>query len=291
MFDQELWQRLGREFKNLVPLFRYLILQTETHAFCLALACAALIGFYPACLVMLAVLKHILRWNAAYEVFIDTLRLYYPTNQEFLIRNLEGNLPSRGVQLGSLVWILLAATGIFVPLETGFNRLWQVREDRPYWLNQIVGFQLAVGCSLMALVFVSISTGLQFIVDYFPTEILRRTLDYVVIRAVTTCFLIATICAFYKFLPNKKIKTRDVLPAAILAGIMAELVRMIYGLLVPLTNLSSTQGPYVVSVTFVLLAYFETFVVLGGAFLASRTDRYPWMGFLRTKSSGTIDRS
>ena len=132
MFERELWLRLGREFKNLIPLFRYLILQTETHAFCLALACAALIGFYPACLVMLSVLKHILRWNAAYNVFIDTLRLYYPTGQEFLIHNLEVSLPSRSVELGSLFWILLAATGIFVPLETGFNRLWQVREDRPY---------------------------------------------------------------------------------------------------------------------------------------------------------------
>src|SRR3954471_10387531 len=112
--------RLGRELKNLVPLFRYLILQTETHAFCLALACAALIGFYPTCLVMLSVLKHVLHWDAAYYVFIDTLRLYYPRDQEFLIRNLENSLPSRSIELGSLVWILLAATGIFVPLETGF---------------------------------------------------------------------------------------------------------------------------------------------------------------------------
>lgn len=291
MFDRELWLRLGREFKNLIPLFRYLILQTETHAFCLALACAALIGFFPACLVMLTILKHILRWNAAYNVFIDTLRLYYPTAQEFLIHNLEVNLPSRSVEVGSLFWVLLAATGIFVPLETGFNRLWQVREDRPYWLNQIVGFLLAVGCSLMALGFVAISTGLQFIVHFFPTEILRRGLDYVVIRAVTTCFLIATIYAFYKFLPNKKIETREILPAAILAGIMADLVRMIYTFVLPATNLNATQGPYFVSVSFVLLAYFETFVVLGGAFLASRTDRYPWMGFLRTKSSGTIGHS
>jgi membrane protein len=288
MIDRELLLRVGREFKNLVPLFRYLILQTETHAFCLALACAALIGFYPTCLVMLSVLRHILKWDAAYNVFIDTLRLYYPHDQDFVIRNLESSLPSTTVEIGSLVWILLAATGIFVPLETGFNRLWQVREDRPYWANQIVGFLLAVGCSLLALVFVAISTFLEFFVAFFPTDILRRGLDYVVIRTVTTCFLIVTICALYKFLPNKKIATREVLPAAILAGMIAELVRMIYTLVLPETNLSKTQGPFVVSVSFVLLAYFETFVVLGGAFLASRTERYPWMGFLRTKSSGTI---
>src|SRR5262245_8665277 len=101
MFDGELSLRLWRELKNLVPLFRYLILQTETHAFCLALACAALVGFYPTCLVMLSVLKHILHWDAAYNVFIETLRLYYPRDQEFLIRNLETSLPGRAVELGS----------------------------------------------------------------------------------------------------------------------------------------------------------------------------------------------
>jgi uncharacterized BrkB/YihY/UPF0761 family membrane protein len=145
-----------------------------------------------------------------------------------------------------------------------------------------------VGCSLLALAFVVVSTALQAAVDYVPTEILRRSLDYLVIRGVTTCFFIATICALYTFLPNKKIQVREVLPAAILAGIMAELVRMIYTLVLPLTNLTATQGPYFVSVSFVLLAYFETFVVLGGAFLATQTERYPWMGFLRTKSSGTM---
>ena len=136
--------------------------------------------------------------------------------------------------------------------------------------------------------FVAISTFFEFFVGFLPTEILRQGLDYVVIRTVTTCFLIVTICALYKFLPNRKIATREVLPAAILAGMMAELVRMIYTLVLPETNLSTTQGPFVISVSFVLLAYFETFVVLGGAFLASRTERYPWMGFLRTKTSGTI---
>ena len=59
MFDRVLVTRLVREIKNLFPLFRYLILQTETHAFCLALAAAALIGFFPSCLVMLTVFKYI----------------------------------------------------------------------------------------------------------------------------------------------------------------------------------------------------------------------------------------
>jgi hypothetical protein len=73
------------------------------------------------------------------------------------------------------------------------------------------------------------------------------------------------------------------MPAAILAGMMAELVRVIFVRVVP--DLYPTQGPFAISVTFLLLVYFETFVVLGCAFLASRTERYPWIGFLPRKRS------
>ena len=90
-----------------------------------------------------------------------------------------------------------------------------------------------------------------------------------------------TIFALYKFLPNKKIDARQVFPAAVLAGAIAELVRVVFVHLFP--DLYPTQGPFAISVTFLVLVYFETFVVLGCAFLASRTERYPWMGFLPLK--------
>src|SRR5213593_1354819 len=286
MLERDVWARVAREIKNLFPLFRYLILQTETHAFCLALACAALLGFYPACLVLLALLKYILHWNAAYVVLLDTLRTYYPAGQQFLIESLEGNVARLGgrVELRSLMWILLGAAGVFIPLEAGLNRLWQVREDRPYWLNQIVGFTLTVACSAIALLFVAISTGLHAMIVYLPVEFVQTVARFAVIRTTITCLFVVTIFAFYKFLPNKKIQTVQVLPAAIIAGVMAEVVRTLFSRVLPLLRLSTTQGPFSITVSFLLLVYFETFVVLGGAFLASQAERYPWMGFLKSRT-------
>jgi membrane protein/epoxyqueuosine reductase len=285
MFDRDLWRRLAGEAGNLFPLFRYLILQTETHAFCLALSAAALLGFFPACLAMLGVFKNILRWDGAYDVLLVTIQTYFPVDQEFVIRNLKAHLVTlrHGAELGSLVWILLGAAGVFIPLETALNRLWHVHADRPYWLNQIVGFTLTVVCTMLGLLFLSISAGLHRVVNQLPFSFVRGTMRFVVIRSTMTCFFIVTIFALYKFLPNKKIDARQVLPAAILAGFMAELVRVIFVLIVP--DLNPTQGPFAVSVTFLLLVYFETFVVLGCAFLASQTERYPWLGFLPLKRS------
>src|SRR6266478_4886835 len=133
MTDQDFWGRLEREIKNLFPLFRYLLIQTETHAFCLALAGAALLAFFPSCLVMLAIFKNILHWDNAYKVLLDTLQAYFPVNQDFVVRNLRVTLDRMGrrTEIASLLWVLLGAAGIFIPLETGLNRLWKVLEDRP----------------------------------------------------------------------------------------------------------------------------------------------------------------
>src|SRR5436190_23897603 len=114
-------RRLTGELKNLVPLFRYLVLQTETHAFCLGLAGAALLAFFPSCLVMLAIFKNILHWDNAYRVLLDTLQAYFPVNQDFIVRNLRVTLERMGrrTEIASLLWVLLGAAGIFIPLETG----------------------------------------------------------------------------------------------------------------------------------------------------------------------------
>ena len=287
MFGENYRLRLVSEIRNLFPLFRYLVLQTETHAFCLALASAALLGFFPASVALLTLLKHVLRWDAAYNVLLDTLRIYFPTNQAFIIRNIEVFVSTFGrtrMQLVSLVWVLMGSAGVFIPLETGFNRLWRVREDRPYWLNQIVGFTLTLACSAIALLFVAISTGLHAMIVYLPVEIVRSAARFAVIRTTITCLFVVTIFALYKFLPNKKIQTVQALPAAIIAGVMAEVVRTLFSRVLPLLRLSTIQGPFSITVSFLLLVYFETFVVLGGAFLASQAERYPWMGFLKSRT-------
>jgi membrane protein len=283
MIDRDFYRRLARETQNLFPLFRYLVLQTETHAFCLALAAAALLGFFPACLAMLSVFKNMLRWDGAYDVLLSTVQSYFPVHQDFVVSNLKALSSVRHRQLGSPLWILLGAAGVFIPMETALNRLWQIQEDRPYWLNQIVGFTLTLVCTMLGLFSLSISAALHKIVNQLPFSLVRATMRFLVIRSTMTCFFIVAIFALYKFLPNKKISARQVLPAAILAGVMAELVRVIFVRVVP--DLDPTQGPFAISVTFLLLVYFETFVVLGCAFLASQTERYPWLGFLPLKRS------
>jgi membrane protein len=256
-----------------LPLLEHLVLRTESHAYSAGLAFFALVGFYPFCLFLVWVTGDVLHWPAGSTVIRETLREYYPEAQAFLLRNLDASLEQHGSELtfASVVWILMGAAGIFIPLETALNTLWGVRQHRPYWRNQAVGFLLTTAGVCLAFVFVALTASLVNLVGNLALgRLAERALSYAVLRGSALALSVAAIFLLYRYLPNHEVGSRQVLPAAIAAGVVAEGVRWVYLRVLPLLDLPKSQGPYYVSVSFALLAYFEAFVLMGGAYMAAR---------------------
>jgi membrane protein len=256
-----------------LPLFEHLVLRTESHAYSAGLAFFALVGFYPFCLLLVWVIGDVLHWPAGMTVIRETLREYYPEGQAFLLRNLDVSVEQHGSELtlASVLWILMGAAGVFIPLETALNTLWGVRQHRPYWRNQAVGFLLTSAGVCLAFVFVLLTAALVNVVASLELpQLPERALSYAVLRGSALAVSVAAIFLLYRYLPNHEVSSRQVLPAAIAAGVVAEAVRWIYLRVLPLLDLPKSQGPYYVSMSFALLAYFEAFVLLGGAYMAAR---------------------
>ena len=255
-----------------LPLLKQLVLRTESHAYSAGLAFFALVGFYPFCLLLLWVSGDLLHWSAGQAVIREALREYYPQGQDFLLRNLDASVEQHKneLTLASALWILVGAAGVFIPLETALNTFWGVREHRPYWRNQLVGFLLTTACVALAFLFVLLTAGLEQLVAGVEPRMLRGALSYGVLRATALALAVVAIYLLFQYLPNRSVRGREVLPAAIAAGVVAEAVRYVYLLVLPHLDLSKSQGPYHVSVSFALLAYFEAFVLMGGAFVAAR---------------------
>jgi membrane protein len=242
-----------------VPLIRYLFLTTETHALCGALAFFAMLAFYPVSLLLVSLAKHVLRSPEALDVVRLALQSYYPASQDFLLRNLEVSSRLLGdvVSLRGALWILLGGAGVFIPLEMAFNRLWGFSEHRPYWSNQVAGLVLTMACWALAVALVLALARLPLVA--------RGPLLPVggVVGGAVALYLV------YRFLPHGKVPTAAALPAAILTAVTAEGVRWLFALVLPLLRLPQSQGPFHVSVSFLVFVYVEAFVLLGGAYLAA----------------------
>lgn len=269
--------RMRAFFLRAARLLRYLVARTETHAYCGALAFFALLGFYPFCSLLLWTARYLLHSSEVERVIEQTLWTYYPEAPDFLLRNLSLTVDAHGSAWPpwSFFWVLLGAAGVFIPLETAFNEIWGAKEHRPYWRNQAVGFMLTAVCGLLAILFVLATAGVQRLGPRMSGSFLLRGGNTIALRLLAVAFLAVVVFLFYKFLPNTKVPTKRALLAALMAGPLAELVRTGYQRALPFAQLQAEHGPFYVSASFVLLVYFETFVIVGVAWLAAHREPEP----------------
>jgi len=251
---------LARRFASrFLPSLRYLS-ATEVHAYAFSIAANVYLSFLPFTLLLLTVCRRWLRWESAYGVILEFLRIHLPKGADAIIRNLSQLAQGRPrLQLISLIVLFFTSSGVFLPLEVALNQVWSIPRNRSFLKNQVVSFFLAVTTGLMAFLSILLSTAAQWVLTITfgwvlapglvgaLSRVLMETLS--VPLAVVTCFVI------YFFLPNGQIPFKHVLPAAMIGGILTEVGKLIYMLTLPLFRFREIYGPYEVSATLLFWAY------------------------------------
>ncbi len=263
---------------QITPTARFLM-RTEVHTFAFSVAANAILSFFPFMVLLLVVTRRVFHSQMMYDTVVRLLRDYLPTGQDFVIRNLKAMASARrGVQIFSVIMLLISSTGIFLPLEVALNHVWGFTKNRSYLWNQVVALLLAVSCGLLALTSIALTAG--------NTLLLQRALGGAVMgvgwrgwvlahlsQIVMKVFAIgASITIFflvYKVLPNGKVPVRAVLPAAIVTGLCWEAAKYAYVSALPYLNFQDVYGPFSISVTLIFWAFLSGLLLLGGAHLSA----------------------
>jgi YihY family inner membrane protein len=266
------WRRLA---ESLLASLRY-VFTVESHAYAFAIAANALLSFFPFMVLMLSLTENVLHWPAASNVVLVGLRDVLPEDPglfDFVERNLRYAVRTRGrTEALSLVLLLFASNGIFVPLEVALNRLWGFAKDRSYWVNQVLSLAFALAGGLLAL---STTVLASFVAEAaaWMWRGLPWAVDLVTLAAVKTAALPSTFAILllvYWLLPNGRLSLRRVLPAAAVTAAVLELARLTYRLVWPLLDFRQAYGPFFISITLLLWAYVAAMIVLAGAELSTR---------------------
>ena len=131
------------------------LLDSEVHTFAFSVAANAIISFIPFVVLLYTLALSVFHSDAMKGVVDDMVNYFLPsaTKQPDWLTNTivsEAVLPllkHHGAQAFSLVMILIACTGIFLPLEVALNQAWGVKRSRNYLFNQTI----AVGLALLML--------------------------------------------------------------------------------------------------------------------------------------------
>jgi membrane protein len=279
MFQYEVAPRgpLGRLRRYGWPTLRYLT-QTEVHTYAFSVAANSILSLCPLIVLLLTLVRRVFHSEQMYNVVLQLLRDFLPSNQDFVIRNLQflASVRGRGQAL-SLVMLFITSTGIFLPLEVALNSIWGFTKNRSYVMNALVSVGLAVACGALALLSIFLTAQNLRILGLAigDQNFVFRGVGFLVMKAFAIVTTIAIYFLIYWLLPHGKVPVRAVLPAAIVTGLLSEGAKYVYILVLPRLNFQEVYGPFSVSVTLIFWSFWSGMLLLGGAYLsaAEHSDR------------------
>lgn len=250
---------------------RYLM-QTEVHTYAFSVAANSILSFFPFIVLLLTVVHRVFHSPAMYDVVLQLLRDYLPSNKDFVIRNLQFLASVKGQgQILSIVMLLITSTGVFLPLEVALNSIWGFKKNRSYLMNLLVSLALGLACGCLAMLSIALTAENLHLLGRVigDQNFVFRALGFIAMKASA---MVATICIYfliYWLLPHGKVPARAVLPAAIITGLVSEGAKYIYILVLPWLNFQEVYGPFSVSVTLIFWSFWSGMLLLGGAYLSA----------------------
>jgi len=264
------------------PTLIYLT-RTEVHTYAFSVAASAILSFFPFIVLLMTLVRRVFHSQTMLAVIVQVLRESLPSNQDFIVTSLQRlSRAQNGVQVISLIILLVSSTGVFMPLEVALNQVWGFRKNRSYLHNQAMALGLAFFCGALALVSTALTSGSQQLLQAAFGSTLKLSilefaferLAWLVMKLFAMCASITIFFVIYWVLPNGKVKARYVFPAAVVAGVLMEVAKYGYILALPLLDFREVYGPFSVSVTLMFWAFIGGMLLLGGAHLsaASRVE-------------------
>ena len=262
--------------KDGTALIHYL-LDSEVHTFAFSVAANAILSFIPFIVLLYTLARSVFHSQMMVVVINDMVNYFLPSNQDFVARNLAFVASREGVQLFSLIMILVACTGIFLPLEVALNQAWGVTKSRNYLHNQVIAFGLAILMAVLGMASIVVNAGARDVLTVifvhqtninfidFVQHITYRGICFLLLAGTTGVASIAFFFSIYWLLPNRKVPWRHVLNTSIYTGIIWLVSKYIFVLLLPHMHLEDLYGAFSVSVSLLFWAYISGLILFAGA--------------------------
>jgi membrane protein len=260
---------------QLMALVRYMA-RSDVHTYAFSVAANAILSLFPFIVLLLTVCRRVFHSRVMEGVVADMMRSFLPTGQDFVIRNMQVLAhPKKGVQLFSLVMLLISSTGVFLPLEVALNDVWGVKKNRSYLHNQVISLGLAFAVGVLAMLSVA-STAVQntllgWVFFGHTQNVVYQFASHGAMKFFAGVASILLFFLIYWVLPFRRVPARAVLPTAILIGLLWEVAKSLYVRALPWLDFQAVYGPFYISVGLMMWAFLSGLLLLAGAhFSATR---------------------
>lgn len=165
----------------------------------------------------------------------------------------QANVPGRsigGLSIGIGV-LLFGATGVMVALQAALNKVWDVRPDphqggmKTFLFKRLISIVMILCLALVLIASLVLGTVLssvgQRVNAVVPVDV-SSNLPMAVHLAVTFVVTTLSFAAMYKWLPDAKIRYRDVMVGALATSVLFVLGEVLLGMYFARVSIASTYG-------------------------------------------------
>jgi len=236
-----------------------------------SIAYYALLSLFPFFLLALALLGRVTADAADRNEVLEFVLRYFPRQFDFITTQLDG-FRSNTITIGvagtiALVW---GALGVFGAISTAVNYAWGVEKQRSFWKHKLVSFVMLLISALIlliALLLVSASqvvgaTWFAGVLAHFPGLLVLRSLT---IRNATTLLFILVVGFVYYFVPNARVRFRDVWIGALVTGLLWKgALEAFSWYMRDMSRFTRVNGSIAAVVVFLVWVYLQAVILLYG---------------------------
>jgi membrane protein len=237
-----------------------------------SIAYYSLLSLFPCFLLGLAVLGRVTADAADRAKVLEFVLRYFPRQFDFITKQLEGfSANTVTLSVAGALALTWGALGVFGAVTTAVNYAWGVEAQRSFWKHKLLSFVMllvAAGMLIIALLLVSASNvvGASWfagVLARFPGLMVLRSLT--VRYATTALFILVVGCVFY-FVPNAKVRFRDVWIGALVTGLLWKVALEGFSWYMrDMSRFTRVNGSIAAVVVFLVWVYLQAVILLYGA--------------------------
>jgi membrane protein len=256
------------------------VYNSDDMTFAASIAYYSLLSLFPFFLLLLSLVAGVTSSDTDRQAVLDFVLRYFPRQFPFVDSQLAAMQAAR-LQLGIagsflMIW---AAMGVFGAITSAVNHAWGVEKQPSYFKHKMISFTMLVMASLLLVAALALVSTINVVeASWFAAvverhETLRRFQSFAVAWASTFAFIFVVGLVFY-FVPNAKVRFRDVWVGAVVTGLAWRGALAGFGWYVrDLTSFNQIHGSIAAVVVFLIWVYTSAVIFLYGVEVTAANAR------------------
>ena len=238
--------------------------------FASSIAYYALLSLFPFFLLAFSIIASVTSSDEDRAAVLEFVLRYFPRQFEFVTQQLESMQQDKlRLSVAGSVLMIWAAMGVFGAITSAVNHAWGVEKQPSYFKHKLISFVMLVAAGLLLLIGLFLVSAIGVVETGWFSTVLARIPELEIFRsfalrwASTISFILVVGLVFY-FVPNARVRFRDVWVGAVLTGLLWRGALAAFSWYVRDLSRFSVHGSIAAVVVFLLWVYISAVILLVG---------------------------